>query len=124
MEPGHEDREYVEAVVSCVDAGMPQWSPVMKTGNTPQPAPVESETHRASMEPGHEDREYVWKSIFPWDTIFASMEPGHEDREYAVPFTAAVALSMPQWSPVMKTGNTQEHCQHHTKGMGLNGARS
>ena len=100
MEPGHEDREYVEAVVSCVDAGMPQWSPVMKTGNTPQPAPVESETHRASM------------------------EPGHEDREYAVPFTAAVALSMPQWSPVMKTGNTQEHCQHHTKGMGLNGARS
>ena len=36
MEPGHEDREYVESVVNCLDSGMPQWSPVMKTGNTSQ----------------------------------------------------------------------------------------
>ena len=38
MEPGHEDREYVEAVANCADAGMPQWSPAMKTGNTCTPA--------------------------------------------------------------------------------------
>ena len=124
MEPGHEDREYVEAVVSCVDAGMPQWSPVMKTGNTPQPAPVESETHRASMEPGHEDREYVWKSIFPWDTIFASMEPGHEDREYGITMYVPKRGSEPQWSPVMKTGNTWCAGWIGSPAASLNGARS
>ena len=35
------------------------------------------------------------------------MEPGHEDREY--PFSAGrirIARVRPQWSPVMKTGNT------------------
>ena len=34
MEPGHEDREYVDLVVRPYDWEMPQWSPVMKTGNT------------------------------------------------------------------------------------------
>ena len=35
------------------------------------------------------------------------MEPGHEDREYSeAPVTEDFAKSMPQWSPVMKTGNT------------------
>ncbi|ERK50530.1 hypothetical protein HMPREF0682_2491 [Propionibacterium acidifaciens F0233] len=35
MEPGHEDREY-PAAAAFVEAGiaLPQWSPVMKTGNT------------------------------------------------------------------------------------------
>ena len=55
----------------------------MKTGNTPgrpgRPAP-----HRR-----------------------ASMEPGHEDREYG-PVTGLDVTqdASPQWSPVMKTGNT------------------
>ena len=61
----------------------PQWSPVMKTGNT-----CSSGLQRLSRR-------------------LASMEPGHEDREY----TAGQALTLPglapQWSPVMKTGNTQ-----------------
>ena len=38
------------------------------------------------------------------------MEPGHEDREY--PFSAGrirIARVRPQWSPVMKTGNTYYH---------------
>ena len=35
------------------------------------------------------------------------MEPGHEDREYAAPDAVAVVGGLPQWSPVMKTGNTQ-----------------
>ena len=35
MEPGHEDREYaLDALVHDILAG-PQWSPAMKTGNTP-----------------------------------------------------------------------------------------
>ena len=34
MEPGHEDREYLDYKKSELDNDMPQWSPVMKTGNT------------------------------------------------------------------------------------------
>ena len=36
----------------------------------------------------------------------ASMEPGHEDREYVVLSCRKDSMFMPQWSPVMKTGNT------------------
>ena len=36
----------------------------------------------------------------------ASMEPGHEDREYATSTTPPSVGPGPQWSPVMKTGNT------------------
>ena len=35
MEPGHEDREYEDAALDPRAARLPQWSPVMKTGNTP-----------------------------------------------------------------------------------------
>ena len=73
----------------------------MKTGNT---------------RPETEDRN-------PTDS--ASMEPGHEDREYSGAEQPMRGLVSPQWSPVMKTGNT-------TPGTGLpvprnrrlNGARS
>ena len=35
------------------------------------------------------------------------MEPGHEDREYFGTATASgIVKTSPQWSPVMKTGNT------------------
>ena len=35
------------------------------------------------------------------------MEPGHEDREYGLdPNDLVAGQKMPQWSPVMKTGNT------------------
>ena len=34
MEPGHEDREYFARVIIPVRPNPPQWSPVMKTGNT------------------------------------------------------------------------------------------
>ena len=34
MEPGHEDREYLLRSVKRLDLVRPQWSPVMKTGNT------------------------------------------------------------------------------------------
>ena len=82
MEPGHEDREYLGGGTITTDTDGPQWSPVMKTGNTwlsaiyyfvrhmPQWSPVMKtgntalvlrrlpQPRRASMEPGHEDREY------------------------------------------------------------------
>ena len=35
MEPGHEDREYSLITKRGCSARWPQWSPVMKTGNTP-----------------------------------------------------------------------------------------
>ena len=34
MEPGHEDREYQAGDVTTSTQAGPQWSPVMKTGNT------------------------------------------------------------------------------------------
>ena len=60
----------------------------------------------ASMEPGHEDREYFCQATQPPEKLLASMEPGHEDREYADGGDAGYTITMPQWSPVMKTGNT------------------
>ena len=84
MEPGHEDREYVDAQL----------------------------LHRgrriASMEPGHEDREYPEPRRGPSIQQKASMEPGHEDREYAPLLPYNTTNFWPQWSPVMKTGNTSE----------------
>ena len=178
MEPGHEDREYDPIRPWRARAAVPQWSPVMKTGNTgandprevmdflPQWSPVmktgntgvslwESQTtdvpqwspvmktgntraagahagprrrasmepghedreyrprekgHRkwppASMEPGHEDREYDLSGLYTADEMTASMEPGHEDREYMRMNGLMDITALPQWSPVMKTGNT------------------
>ena len=83
MEPGHEDREYRQAaagILECLDA---------------------------SMEPGHEDREYAQKCAMLTAPTSASMEPGHEDREYAPPRRGRLRHAPPQWSPVMKTGNTR-----------------
>ena len=82
MEPGHEDREYVSHIVIDFDLKEPQWSPVMKTGNTT----------RRSLESHYHD--------------IASMEPGHEDREYPRTTDPHWVIGAPQWSPVMKTGNT------------------
>ena len=59
------------------------------------------------MEPGHEDREYLPVPERRRGDRPASMEPGHEDREYLWPALAGgVGDIEPQWSPVMKTGNT------------------
>ena len=37
------------------------------------------------------------------------MEPGHEDREYSIIRDMSLPYSSPQWSPVMKTGNTSDN---------------
>ena len=107
MEPGHEDREYLIDAVKERLAPLPQWSPVMKTGNTSEPLhcgvrvsepqwspvmktgnsrpvmPSRTLNRQASMEPGHEDREYAAQRPPREACPAASMEPGHEDREYA-----------------------------------------
>ena len=41
------------------DGDQPQWSPVMKTGNTARRWRAADRKIEASMEPGHEDREYI-----------------------------------------------------------------
>ena len=99
----------------------PQWSPVMKTGNTSRSLAAGMPRHLASMEPGHEDREYQVQGVIvgpenvpQWSPVMktgntrrsvqrsiraleASMEPGHEDREYgslaSVPLATSVAHS-------------------------------
>ena len=102
MEPGHEDREYSGGgrTVSASHAA-PQWSPVMKTGNTHRSRAGDHDEGQASMEPGHEDREYQPAAGTGTGDGAASMEPGHEDREYPAPRPS-----------------------HPTCGQGLNGARS
>ncbi len=60
----------------------PQWSPVMKTGNTTRRRGILPRQLHASMEPGHEDREYPQHVVEDRGVEQASMEPGHEDREY------------------------------------------
>ena len=53
------------------------------------------------------------------------MEPGHEDREYLWAHNPPRKnLSRPQWSPVMKTGNTRAAGPPEAPPISLNGARS
>ena len=78
----------------------------MKTGNTGSHGSEGNLLFAASMEPGHEDREYWFANKLCTKEGWASMEPGHEDREYSMKTYCSTQYEMPQWSPVMKTGNT------------------
>ena len=78
----------------------------MKTGNTSIIGYARVSTVDASMEPGHEDREYTAPRNILAGCYHASMEPGHEDREYRLTYVHTYVAPPPQWSPVMKTGNT------------------
>ena len=106
MEPGHEDREYPAPLrVELSRIGKPQWSPVMKTGNTaarpssskktgsPQWSPVmkTGNTQIAQIRQAIVDAPQ-WSPVMKTGNTYtprekniqnaASMEPGHEDREY------------------------------------------
>ena len=98
----------------------------MKTGNTCRAAVEMTHGGAASMEPGHEDREYVLRDDPEHSrTKRASMEPGHEDREYPAGLAPGAQEDLvPQWSPVMKTGNTRSAHHPSVRSEGLNGARS
>ena len=74
------------AFTHATRTGLPQWSPVMKTGNTALERGQLRRVRKASMEPGHEDREYPQLPGRQRSRQGrASMEPGHEDREYHYP---------------------------------------
>ena len=100
MEPGHEDREYSPRGATLVAHKTPQWSPVMKTGNTPEAPP-----HGRLPEPPQ------------WSPVMKTGNTGASKTE-------TLAAASPQWSPVMKTGNTRRRCCRCPAGRGLNGARS
>ena len=101
MEPGHEDREYSEAPVTEDFAkSMPQWSPVMKTGNTQVCGSISYRPTKPQWSP-------VMKTgNTPGSTLDAR------------------SADAPQWSPVMKTGNTRGCRRARPRGGRLNGARS
>ena len=130
MEPGHEDREDTLPTATTLAQSWPQWSPVTKTGKTRSrsvtffgsrsrngarsrrpgrrrscgpPGPASSRRNGArSRRPGRRARA-------PGDPDAldrAAMEPGHEDREDRCTKGNRPSQSMPQWSPVTKTGKT------------------
>ena len=102
MEPGHEDREYAPPLVDRRRAlrPVPQWSPVMKTGNT--------------TPPGWNSR---YLDVPQWSPV---MKTGNTSAERS----RRPPSGSPQWSPVMKTGNTRTSRQACPRAAGLNGARS
>ena len=48
--------------LGTLKSSLPQWSPVMKTGNTGTVPVRRLRQWWASMEPGHEDREYAHRT--------------------------------------------------------------
>ena len=79
---------------------MPQWSPVMKTGNTKLARKLDEVISRPQWSP-------VMKT---GNTVSASK--------------GAPTWAVPQWSPVMKTGNTSIRFPIRPLKKCLNGARS
>ena len=124
MEPGHEDREYRLARQEDVEALLASMEPGHEDREYRRRRHRPIHPQHASMEPGHEDREYITFCQNQMIGSSASMEPGHEDREYRVDAASCQVSCTPQWSPVMKTGNTRDAGVHAVLPGGLNGARS
>ena len=104
---------------------MPQWSPVMKTGNTCRRGQGACAECDASMEPGHEDREYVRGSRRAASLESPQWSPVMKTGNTGGTLTAVAGYAVPQWSPVMKTGNTSTlRGLTQTQIDRLNGARS
>ena len=105
MEPGHEDREYTFPYCDSFEVVTPQWSPVMKTGNTE--GPVRTGPPSTAMEPGHEDREYAWADqASAADETERQWSPVMKTGNTGVSLWESQTTDVRQWSPVMKTGNT------------------
>ena len=96
----------------------------MKTGNTGPCRRSLGRDFGASMEPGHEDREYHGCRIAAdgeyWPQWSPVMKTGNTSRPRGVLWT----ITWPQWSPVMKTGNTRSGSGSLSRPRSLNGARS
>ena len=98
----------------------------MKTGNTRCSSGPAWKRRPASMEPGHEDREYL-----PHQKSAAShpkppqWSPVMKTGNTSGKFVGMANIAQPQWSPVMKTGNTGRPGRRRPRSRrGLNGARS
>ena len=103
----------------------PQWSPVMKTGNTPPREGRPQKERMPQWSPVMKTGNTGVLTRFAGAATGASMEPGHEDREYvSTGRLPRQVISQPQWSPVMKTGNTSSCGTSWPPGRRLNGARS
>mgnify|MGYP000877633834 CR=1 FL=1 len=76
------------------------------------------------MEPGHEDREYEDGKKVRLRTYEPQWSPVMKTGNTGVQAPAAPPRSAPQWSPVMKTGNTWERACESGSMTRLNGARS
>ena len=87
-------------------ASQPQWSPVMKTGNTLICGSVRSRSELPQWSPVMKTGNTEGRHRAGPQKRGASMEPGHEDREYSGRRGHRPQRVRPQWSPVMKTGNT------------------
>ena len=125
MEPGHEDREYLACSVRDTPRERASMEPGHEDREYAAARPAGRHEQHASMEPGHEDREYSSANYGHGGKQKASMEPGHEDREYSWPRACGrTSVRPPQWSPVMKTGNTPPPATRCLMARSLNGARS
>ncbi len=96
----------------------------MKTGNTCPAAASPLGRGKASMEPGHEDREYT--EIHRYDAVMIEPQwsPVMKTGNTGVSLWESQTTDMPQWSPVMKTGNTPLEAEQTRRRYRLNGARS
>ena len=97
----------------------------MKTGNTACQKVHLLGGRYASMEPGHEDREYLRTSWAANSTfIMPQWSPVMKTGNTPTPTCSAEPPCEPQWSPVMKTGNTRDGGTRRRSAGCLNGARS
>ena len=63
------------------------------------------------MEPGHEDREYgVVDAMRRWRGYEPQWSPVMKTGNTSKKVTHSYSSDQPQWSPVMKTGNTCPGC--------------
>ena len=106
MEPGHEDREYAGMRRTVAVSDTPQWSPVMKTGNTDKEAVAAAKTARPQWSPvmktGNTLTSAAADTAYEWPQWSPVMKTGNTYRAGC----RTCPRYRPQWSPVMKTGNT------------------
>ena len=96
----------------------------MKTGNTLHHHLRRHHQARASMEPGHEDREYADQAAGSIFRLLPQWSPVMKTGNTNAQGGTGYLADGPQWSPVMKTGNTHPRNKPPTSTDSLNGARS
>ncbi len=103
----------------------PQWSPLLKSGMTPETSEYKVAVVKPQWSPllksGMTQHHIVMARIH----MLAAMEPAPEERDDAfLCGHRARDLGQPQWSPLLKSGMTRTPPRLRHVGMGRNGARS